>query len=66
MLMVNDRRLNADTFWFTLFHEIGHIMHGDFGISFERENGEKEELANRYAEDALVPPDQYREIQAQQ
>lgn len=60
MLMVNDRRLNADTFWFTLFHEIGHIMHGDFGISFERENGEKEELANRYAEDALVPPDQYQ------
>ena len=29
MLMVNDRRLNSDTFWFTLFHEIGHIINGD-------------------------------------
>lgn len=36
MLMVNDRRLNSDTFWFTLFHEIGHIMNGDFGISKAR------------------------------
>ena len=32
MLMVNDRRLYADSFWFTLFHEIGHIMNGDYGI----------------------------------
>lgn len=24
MLMVNDRRLYADSFWFTLFHEIRH------------------------------------------
>ena len=31
MLMVNDRRLNADTFWFTLFHEIDHIIHVDYG-----------------------------------
>lgn len=36
MLMVNDRRLNSDTFWFTLFHEIGHIMNEDFGISKAR------------------------------
>lgn len=38
MLMVNDRRLNADSFWFTLFHEIGHIINGDYGISFEKGN----------------------------
>lgn len=35
MLMVNDRRHFADTFWFTLFHEIGHIMNGDYGITFK-------------------------------
>ena len=45
MLMVNDRRLNADSFWFTLFHEIGHIMNGDYGISFEKETGVQEEAA---------------------
>lgn len=61
MLMVNDRRLNADSFWFTLFHEIGHIINGDYGISFEREDGEQEEAANRYAEDNLIPPEEYEE-----
>lgn len=62
MLMVNDRRLNADSFWFTLFHEIGHIMNGDYGISFERENGEQEDLADRYAEDSLIPAGRYQEF----
>ncbi len=60
MLMVNDRRLNSDTFWFTLFHEIGHIIHGDYGISFEKETGETEEAADRFAEDALIHPEQYQ------
>lgn len=58
MLMVNDRRLNSDTFWFTLFHEIGHIMNNDLGISFDKEDGES--VADKYAEDALIPPEQYQ------
>ncbi len=62
MLMVNDRRLNADSFWFTLFHEIGHIINGDYGISFEKEKGEQEDVANKYAEDSLIPPEQYQEF----
>lgn len=62
MLMVNDRRLNADSFWFTLFHEIGHIINGDYGISFEKETGEKEETADKYAEDALIPLERYQEF----
>ena len=62
MLMVNDRRLNADSFWFTLFHEIGHIMNGDYGISFERESGAREEAADQYAENALIPPERYQEF----
>lgn len=62
MLMVNDRRLNADSFWFTLFHEIGHIMNGDYGISFEKESGEQEEAANRFAEDSLIPKAYYQEF----
>lgn len=59
MLMVNDRRLYADTFWFTLFHEIGHIMNGDYGISFEHETGQKEKDADRFAENKLIPPDKF-------
>jgi addiction module HigA family antidote len=53
MLMVNDRRLNTDSFCFTLFHEIGHIMNGDYGISFEKETGEQESLADEYARECL-------------
>ena len=62
MLMVNDRRLNSDTFWFTLFHEIGHIMNGDYGISFDSESGLQEEIADRYAEDMLIPGVQYQQF----
>ena len=65
MLMVNDRRLNADSFWFTLFHEIGHIMNGDFGISFEKETGEHEDMANKYAQDMLIPPELYKDFVSQ-
>ena len=60
MLMVNDRRLDSDTFWFTLLHEIGHIMHGDYGISFDSESGRREEIADGYAEDMLIPCDKYQ------
>ena len=59
MLMVNDRRFYSDTFWFTLFHEIGHIIYGDYGISFENEHAGQEDAADKYAEDKLIPPGEY-------
>lgn len=59
MLLVNDRRLYSDTFWFTLFHEIGHIINGDYGISFEYVQDIHESNADKYAEDKLIPPDEY-------
>lgn len=62
VLMVNDRRLYADTFWFTLFHEIGHILRGDYGVSFDMEMGENEKLADEYARNRLIPSEQYDEF----
>jgi len=62
MLMVNDRRLYSDSFWFTLFHEIGHIINGDYGISFEKETGKQELAADLFAEDSLIPRDKYNEF----
>lgn len=62
MLMVNDRRLYADSFWFTLFHEIGHIINGDYGISFEKETGEQEDAADKFAENSLIPDEQYQKF----
>ena len=59
MLMVNDRRLNSDSFWFTLYHEIGHIINGDYGISFEGEVGSKEDAADEYAQNMLIPAELY-------
>lgn len=59
LLMVNDRRMYSDTFWFTLFHEAGHIINGDYGITFEKEPKGKEDAADRYAEDKLIPPEKY-------
>ena len=59
MLMVNDRRFYSDTFWFTLFHEIGHIINGDYGITFENEHVGQEDAADKYAEDKLIPPGEY-------
>jgi hypothetical protein len=58
LLMVNNRRLFSDIFWFTLFHEIGHIMNGDYGITFEGEDCE--DAADKYAEDKLIPSDAYQ------
>lgn len=66
VLMVNDRRLYADTFWFTLFHEIGHILSGDYGVSFDMEMGENEKLADEYARDRLIPSEQYDEFISRQ
>lgn len=56
MLMVNDRRHYADTFWFTLFHEIGHILNGDLGLSFA---DQKEDEADLYARTTLIPQEKY-------
>lgn len=61
MLMVNDRRHYEDTFWFTLFHEIGHIMNGDMGVTIQ--NGIEDE-ADLYAENMLIPQDKYDEFVA--
>jgi len=56
----------ADQLWFTFFHEAGHILlHGKRDIFLEGENGknEKEEEANRFARDILIPPVAYAQFQ---
>lgn len=59
LLMVNDRRHFADTFWFTLFHEIGHIMNDDYGITFKDNKNQSEDEADMYAQRKLIPQEQY-------
>jgi addiction module HigA family antidote len=54
MIFVNDRRHYEDTFWFTLFHEIGHVLNGNLGASSENE-AEADEFARR----KLIPEEEY-------
>jgi len=52
-----------DQLWFTFFHEAGHILlHGKRDIFLEEDNqtNNKEDEANRFAADWLIPANEYR------
>lgn len=57
LLCVTLRQAFADIFWFTLFHEIGHIINGDVKnclCDFVFQKDENEERADRFASDVLI------------
>ncbi len=58
VLMVTLRCGWADIFWFSLFHEIGHILlHGKKEVILEdSEKSKKEDEADAFARDCLIPP----------
>lgn len=63
ILCLTIRRQRADTFWFTLFHELAHILNGDFTlrfVDFDNVQGESERKADEFARDLLIPPAQYK------
>ena len=65
ILCLTIRRKRADTFWFTLFHEIAHILYGDYSVrfvDFDSVPGEQEERANQFARDTLIAPKPYRKF----
>lgn len=68
LIQLSLRGKSDDHLWFTLFHEAGHLLlHGKKEVFIEargegcREIGgsEKEQEANRFAQDFLIPPDRY-------
>ena len=65
VLCLTIRGKRADRFWFTLFHEIAHILNGDYKtrfVDFDSVPGKTEQLANQYASDILIAPDEYRKF----
>jgi len=62
VLMITIRGKYADIFWFSLFHEIGHILlHGRQAVILENNDGNSLETeADEFASDVLIPPDDYR------
>lgn len=65
MIMVSDRGKRDDKIWFTLFHEIGHIIlkHGKSESFIELDEGmkktKKEQDADDFATENLIPKTSY-------
>ena len=65
VLCVTNRGKKADRFWFSLFHEIGHLINGDLNVrfvDFESVKSDVEGKADAFARDALIPADRYYEF----
>ncbi len=62
ILCMTIRQSYADIFWFTLFHEIGHILNCDIEynkIDYYVENEERENDADEFAKNILINKDDY-------
>jgi HTH-type transcriptional regulator/antitoxin HigA len=58
LIQLSVRYLRSDSFWFTFFHECGHIaLHGKKILFLEAKGmaGAEEHEANRFAADRLIP-----------
>ncbi|MGI6650127.1 MAG: HigA family addiction module antidote protein [Syntrophomonadaceae bacterium] len=61
-LLMTTRRKFADIFWFTFFHEIGHIINGDIEdklIDYDFAKGELEDRADKFAANTLIDTAEY-------
>lgn len=56
---ITARGKDADKFWFSLFHELGHIILGHVGSETELTEKEENE-ANTWAADALISPESFQ------
>jgi HTH-type transcriptional regulator/antitoxin HigA len=70
LIQLSLRHKSDDQFWFTFFHEAGHILSGrrrrDFVDAADDDtvSDTDEQAANQFARDVLVPPDDYRQFVA--
>lgn len=65
VLCVTLRQSYADIFWFTLFHEIAHIINGDTKNKFvdiDSVSGEAEARADKFASNTLIPATEYKKF----
>lgn len=65
ILCMTIRKSRADIFWFTLFHEIGHIINGDVKqrfIDFDSVQSDTEAKADAFASDTLMNAQEYKEF----
>lgn len=69
LIQLSLRYKSDDQLWFTFFHEAGHILlHGKKELFLEGANGmdeAKEQQANTFARDRLIPPRQFASFVSQ-
>ncbi len=66
ILSMTIRRSFADEFWFTLFHEIGHILNGDIlntqFIDYADSKSNMEDKADKFASNTLINEEDYNKF----
>ena len=66
ILTMTTRRKFADEFWFTLFHEIGHLLNGDVSdiqfIDYQETKSQMETLADDFASKTLINDEEYQKF----
>jgi HTH-type transcriptional regulator/antitoxin HigA len=66
LLLLSFRYLSDDQFWFTFFHEAGHLLvHGKAGFFLEGLGGpttREEDEANQFAARTLIPPEFHQKL----
>lgn len=75
MLLINDRGKDVSNFWFTLFHEINHILQKRTTfvyltsedkksaiLSLGRNDDTEEKIANKFAANQLIPSNAYNKF----
>lgn len=65
ILCMTLRQKFQDIFWFTLFHEVAHILNGDTKhafVDFDSVSGEMEAKADRMAGEFLIDSKEYKEF----
>lgn len=64
LLLITDRKKDADIFWFSLVHELGHIYNKDFYSNYEDEDSyaAKESEADRFSQDFFIDSDLYNQF----
>lgn len=61
LLLVTDRSKTSDVFWFSLMHEISHILNSDFNTDYrdKEEYLQKENIANEFAKNFFIKEEIY-------
>lgn len=63
LLLITDKQKRLDIFWFTLLHEIGHIINKDFNSNLDKKKYDyNENKADKFAQDFLINPISYKKF----